>query len=494
MTFAGITAMNRIDIAGHLERIFRENGEHTFIRCASTGRSLTYSEFQSIARKIAKHLWATYARDGLGAEQISVMVMYPNSIEVLLLYWAVLLLNGRVIPVDPLKGMSDRQVIVSKVRPDVLVAEDAFCHEGASFSMSELMSRACENDAADIDGLIPIDFERDYLIIFTSGSTGEAKGIVHSFSNLFLSAMSFGREFAFSRNSVFLHNFPMAFMAGILNSFVMPLVFGVTIVLGERQSVSAVFSLWRHVRENSVNTFWLSPTFLNMLLQLDRGDEGVEYCKRNKVVICTGTAPLDADTKRRFEDRYGVEIYESYGLSETLFVTSNVPGLKQITGSVGIPLEGVSVTAAEDGELLVDVPWLMKGYWQSVRCPNSPFPTGDIGKNDAGRVFVTGRKKDLIIKGGINISPRVIEDFIRKKVRLSGMMAVVGMSDPLMGECVVCFYQDRGFSVDRQKEVNRLLLADIGKDFVVDKYAYISEFPLNINGKIDKLLLRRLAI
>src|SRR5690606_18696052 len=117
-------------------------------------------------------------------------------------------------------------------------------------------------------------------------------------------------------------------------------------------------------------------------------------------------------TQKLFEKKYLLDLYESYGLSETLIISTNCPSAKK-QGSVGILLEGASVSFASDGEILVHVPWMFQGYLNvgnSTALLNGWFSSGDVGTQKEGFIYVTERKKDLIIRGGINISPKLIKD------------------------------------------------------------------------------------
>ncbi len=130
-------------------------------------------------------------------------------------------------------------------------------------------------------------------------------------------------------------------------------------------------SFWNYPIKFEANTLWLeSSTILASLLKLDRGSAGIEYCARVVKSISVGTAPLAAKTKRDFEKHYGVTVFESYGLSETLFVTSNSPRQASTEGCVGKILDGVEAVRFnkgeagpdEDGEIEIQSAFNMVGY------------------------------------------------------------------------------------------------------------------------------------
>src|SRR5262249_55890249 len=155
-----------------------------------------------------------------------------------------------------------------------------------------------------------------------------------------------------------------------------------------------------------------------------RGTLGIEHCRGRRMRILSATAPLPTKVRREFEAKYGLEVVESYGLSELLLITANLGPAGSKAGAVGRALpvaaieirdeDGKAVTGG-DGAIFVQTPHATVGYLDyDTGEPTPPastwFETGDIGHVDQdGYLFVTGRQKDLIIRGGFNISPRQIE-------------------------------------------------------------------------------------
>ncbi|WP_412542144.1 long-chain fatty acid--CoA ligase [Longispora sp. K20-0274] len=156
----------------------------------------------------------------------------------------------------------------------------------------------------------------------------------------------------------------------------------------------------------------------------------------------SGGAPL-GDRLNHFFRGIGVTVLEGYGLTETSPVTNiNEPGLQRI-GSVGRPIPGTTISIADDGEILVKGPQVMKGYWNNpaataeVIDADGWFHTGDIGElDDAGFLFITGRKKELIVTaGGKNVAPAVLEDRVRAHPLIS-QCVVIGDQQPFIAALV----------------------------------------------------------
>jgi len=131
----------------------------------------------------------------------------------------------------------------------------------------------------------------------------------------------------------------------------------------------------------------------------------------------------------------------------------------------------------------------MLGYYNmdtSKFIENDRYKTGDLGYLTDGYLTINGRKKDLIIRGGVNISPAKIERTIQV-TKLTGECVIAGTPDPITGEKTVCFYLENDpIEKDTQKQINQHLTTQLGKDYVVDEFVPIKEFPRNANGKIDK--------
>lgn len=455
-----------------LKNLFIERQDEYFAQDIALKKIYTYKDFINLALNYRQYL----QEKGL-SKSGTVCYTAQNSIYSLALYIAVLLLNAKIALIDPLKGEEESKEIIRKISPCTIVTLEELSNIQASWQ---------EYDKYIFDN---IDFRAPFLITFTSGSTGEAKGVIHSFENLFLSAFDFGKLFNLNEKNIFFHNFPMAYMAGVLNTFIKPLIFGSKIIVAPRLCAMSAMHFWDDIIANNINTFWINPTFVSMLLKLDRSQKGVEYAKNNKITAFCGTAPLDKNIKQKFEQKYGFKLYESYGLSETLFLTTNYPGSDAID-SPGIILDSVDLKIDDNNEISVKAPWMFLGYLgKDDSFAGSYFKTGDLGKIaiddlQAKRLFITGRSKDIIIKGGVNISPKKIGDIVSN---YCGDFTIIGLKDVTLGEKIACFYTG---NLD-EKNINSIILAKLGKDYLIDVFYKLNEIPKNTNGKTDKIKLKK---
>lgn len=470
------------------KKIFETFWEDEFIFDPIKSRTLSYRDFFS-AVMAAK---AELAKYGLKKND-RVCLLMENSLELAILYFAVLLSGFCAVPIDPRRGVEEIRATLSQAGPKFILSEN---NRFKSHKNVRLFTRsfyggpeASKSGLAVFDGIDP---DRIFLITFTSGSTGIPKGVRHTFGNLARSALAFRERFDFGPQNTFFHNLPMTYMAGILNLVFLPFLSGSKLVIGQRFGIDNLHNFWETPIKYSVNTFWFIPTILALLLKTDRGREAANYFKSRKAIGCVGTAPLSLSVKKDFERRYGIQLYESYGLSETLFVSTNYPRSEK-DNTVGRLLEGVDLKFGFDSEISIKTPWNFYGYTGAKnKHGRGYFDSGDIGLTDSeGFLKITGRKKDIIIKGGINISPKTIQDVV-DDFGCFYESTVIGLKDEIMGERIVCFFvPGKNLKNGQTLKVNKEIVKKLGSSYRIDEFIKLQQLPKNINGKIDKLKIKK---
>ena len=462
---------------------------------ALTGKHYSYNDFFGRCITLAEQLRKE------AAEQEHLVLIMDNSIELLSCYFAAIMSGKIATAIDPLKGKDEVAHILSSIDDGYIVVDKAGKAKVDSFNMS---LEACAFDATTcaggdikngvIDSFEQRDFLSDYLLTFTSGTTGNTKGVRHSLNNLFLTAEAFNSMFSIGKENVFAHLMPMTYMAGILNSIFQPFVAGAKIVVLGRFSPMKAFTFWQDVAKNEINTFWMSPSMLTILLKVAKHEVGQEYCKEHKTLFFIGTAPLHQSTRDEFEAKYPVTLYASYGLSETLFLSTETPDTLALGGgNVGKLLNGVEYHFGNDGEFLVDVPWMFLGYTNEPTehyFVGTSYKTGDLAKIEDGILSIVGRSKDLIIKGGMNISPALIEGVVSG---IPGVeeCSVFSVLNKLKEELIVLAYTTTVDDKDSlEKTISSTVAKELGKNYLIDLFYRTKAIPKNINGKNDKKVLK----
>ncbi|MBQ8822354.1 MAG: acyl--CoA ligase [Lachnospiraceae bacterium] len=416
-------------------------------------------------------------------EKKEIAVIWENSAELLCMYFACMISGTMIIPIDPQKAQPEIESILEN-HPDITVLWEG----------DRNISLATEKtDISLLEQLIlGIDIQKPYMITYTSGSTGQAKGVIHSLQNLFLAGDVFGEEVGFSEKSRVCHTMPMTYMAGILNTIFMPLVRESQIVIFPRFSVMTAVTFWREVEKHGVNTFWLSPSMLNILMTVDRKGKAAGYLKSTETIFCIGTAPLFPQVKQAFEERYGVELLPSYGLSETLFISTKVKGEHAESNSVGKVLPMVNLHFSDAEEIYLDVPWMFLGYSNektSDYFEGKYYLSGDLGCITNQELYITGRKKDLIIRGGMNISPKQIEEVLLQSEEVAECCVSSVVRDN--EERIICWCKTAGKAEIQGNALNAMVIERLGMAFKVDKFVLVDDIPKNLNGKVDKERLKK---
>lgn len=455
-------------------RLEQYDKDRIMVRDSSSKKEYTCKTFSQMVNYLANYL--------LNNNYKEIIAKLDNSYELLLLYFAVIVSGGVIIPVDPEKEEKE----ITRIKE---------LHSKAIFLTNDIVQQWLkQGDFAECDDFIEyskLDLGKPFLITYTSGSTGTPKGVIHSAESLLLASYEFGEMMGYDQKLVMGHCMPMTYMAGILNTIIMPFVFGGIVVILPRFSIKTVLGYIPEFKNNRINAIWLSPTMLRMIYIIDRRAELKEYFHSVGMKISVGTAPLDIALRKDFEDKYDMHIYQSYGLSETLFISTEVPGDKAVYHTVGRILDGIDLEILKDGEIGIKAPWLLKGYvgnYIDNVLKDNFYLTGDLGKTIGDKyLLITGRKKELIVKGGYNINPRDIENLLIEN-GIAEECAVISVD--IHGEegIAICYVPKKKISL---QEINTVVCSEIGKHSRIDIVDIVSALPKNLNGKIDKIKLKK---
>jgi long-chain acyl-CoA synthetase len=500
--------------------IVERNRERTFLVDAGSGRQISYGEFHRAACALAEH----FREHGLTRGD-RLAIMLPNSCELAVLYFASFYLGATIVPINPNLSASDVRFIVSSCHPRLVVtspqllervAVGAGSVECVTVGSGEGAQSAQINisDLGDPGNFVPLQQASDedlLVIVYTSGTTARPKGLAHKTARMFRNACALAAKQGIDSSSRFYLTLSMAYMGGFYNLLLLPFLHGSSVVVDHVFDARSSLTFWERASRYGCNTLWLAPTVMSILMKMDRGHTGEDFCRRSVRHTFVGFAPLPVKLKDDFEARYGVSVIENYGLSETLFVTARSRDGGSVTGYVGEALPGIelrivgddgaALPANRDGEIQVHTPDLMAGYLDEggeLKTADAAqwFSTGDYGCLDHnGSLFVTGRKKDLIIRGGVNISPAAIEEALLQ-VKGIADVAVVSVPHELYGEDIVAVLK-----LEPGVELEAILNAAMDhakKELAAHqqpaRFMTMDEFPRTANGKVQKAQLRELVV
>ena len=424
---------------------------------------------------------------GCGAgDRVAIDVAEP--IDFLIAHLGVLRLGAISVPVP--KGSSDIEIrdLARDCLPRAVLSDHSW---SASWSENGVMVVNLDTDVRPDDEVSIDDADADSiaLMLYTSGTTGKPKGVPLSHRNLLTTARSVRTAWEWSREDSLLLALPLHHMHGLGIGIHGTLCAGATAVAFERFDVDAII---KEVRNQRVTMFFGVPTMYAKLL----GQEGFEAFANLRLMV-SGSAPLSAESFRRITEVTGQEPLERYGMSETGMITSNPYRGRRIAGSVGKALPGVTIRLSDgdEGEGLVRGEAVFGGYWRQEQATRDAFTsdqwfrTGDLGTLDQdGYLMISGRAKELIIKGGQNVFPREIEGCLEE---MAGIVeaAVIGEPDEYWGERIVAVLVAASAPPD-QETVRQFVAERLSRVKVPDEVRYIEELPRNRMGKIQRELLR----
>jgi len=360
--------------------------------------------------------------------------------------------------------------------------------------------------AATFTALPPIDAATPAMLMYTSGTTGTPKGVLLSHANMIHAGRAVAEAHALSDDDRVLSSLPLYHINGQCIGTVSPLVSGGSIVMPHRFSAS---QWWTLVARHAPTWLNLVPTIVAYLLNgADLTEAEAQACRGVRFAR-SASAPLPPEQQRAFEARFGIGILEAMGLTECASVAFANPldaGARKL-GSPGMPLgvdarvvdaAGAALPDGERGEIELRGPNVMLGYYrapeETARAigPGGWLRTGDLGYRDGdGFYFITGRLKELIIKGGENIAPREIDEaLLRHPAVLEG--AAVGVPDPNYGqEILACVVVKPGAVLD-EAALRAHCERELGRYKTPRYLRFVAELPKGPSGKVQRLRLAEL--
>jgi long-chain acyl-CoA synthetase len=351
--------------------------------------------------------------------------------------------------------------------------------------------------------LAAVDPQTPAMLMYTSGTTGEPKGVMLSHWNMIHAGRVVAAAQGLSADDRVLSSLPLYHINGQCIATVSPVVSGGSIVMPHRFSVSQWWPLVERYRPTWLN---MVPTIIAYLLNgADQTAAQAAACRAIRFGR-SASAPLPLEQHRAFEARFGISVIEAMGLTETASVAFANPldPSRRKYGSAGLPLgmearvvaaDGAVLGAGEPGEIEVRGENVMAGYYRdpelSTRLISSDgwLATGDLGYRDSdGFYFITGRRKELIIKGGENIAPREIDEaLLRHPAVLEA--AAVGIPDPSYGQDILaCIVLKPGACCD-EAELRAHCLAQLGRYKTPRLLHFVAALPKGPSGKVQRLRL-----
>jgi long-chain acyl-CoA synthetase len=332
-------------------------------------------------------------------------------------------------------------------------------------------------------------------VLYTSGTTGKPKGVMITHRNIIFASRVKSEQLPVYHGERILCALPL-FHSGGLHDLVLPCMYpGTTIVLRQRFSAS---EFWECVERYKVNGFLLVPTMWNILL---KSPEAVDADTRSLRLGLSGAAPIPPEQLQESEERFGIPVLEAYGMTEnTGGISANTEKSRKI-GSVGRPFQemevkisdpsGKALPPGEIGDIVVKGDCVMKGYFNSPdttaeTIKDGWLSTGDVGYLDEeGFLFIVDRKKELIIRGGVNIYPKELEHAIALHPSVDAVAVIPEPHDKYGQVAKACIVLKRGETAS-EEEIRAFCEKKMASYKVPEQIVFREGFPRNAIGKVIK--------
>lgn len=353
----------------------------------------------------------------------------------------------------------------------------------------------------------------------TGGTTGTPKLAMHTHHNEVFDAWVSGYVIGGEAGKNSYLGLPLFHNYGAIAIGMGAWTHGTSVVIGTPQGFrgeGVVENFWKIVEYYNIHLFGAVPTLYKALLNVPVGDADISSLE----VANSGAAPLPVEIARQFEALTGIKILEGYGLTEATSACSVNPRAGETRiGSVGyrFPYQEMTTAVLENGRfvrfcepdevgtVIVRGPNVFPGYKDDFHNKGAFVDsgdgkgkwlnTGDMGREDAdGYLWLTGREKELIIRGGHNMDPQLIEEPLMEHSAVA-LAAAVGRPDPRVGEMPVCYVELKPGASATEEELLEFAKQNIGERAAVPKRVYVlDEIPLTAVGKIFKPALSRAQV
>jgi acyl-CoA synthetase (AMP-forming)/AMP-acid ligase II len=382
-------------------------------------------------------------------------------------------------PVRALLGGLDRQVEMIVADPDGL--------------------RLPGEDAAEA-GAAAVPASAVTLLMYTSGTTGVPKGVMLTQANLVANARSISAEHALGPSDRVLGVLPLYHINAFAVTMLAPLAHGGSVAVAPRFSAAR---FWSQACDTHCTWINVVPTIISFLLEGEAPDTAMlarlRFCR-------SASAALPPEHLLAFERKFGIGIIETMGLTECVapcFSNPLDPAQRKL-GSVGrasgseariIDSAGMTLPDGQRGEIAVRGPNVMRGYYKNDSAtlaaftPDGWLRSGDLGHRDAdGFFYVTGRLKELIIKGGENIAPREVDEVLLAHPAVLDA-AAVGMPDRHYGQDILAAVVLREGTDCSEDELLDFCRQRLGRYKTPKQIRFVSELPRGPSGKVQRLKL-----
>lgn len=440
-------------------------------------------------------LWKKVEQDSrffsreLGSDhQKIVALLITNSIEFVSVYLAILHAGHMAMPLDPVYKKMEIDAILERVNPSMLVLQPRYKDSVGEYNLPVVHTNQIKSDsipAQDVLRLSPKD--QVASLTFTSGTSGQPKVVPNTHANHIWNIKVCSRVWNWTSDDTLLITLPLSHMHGIVIGLSGILYHGNTMYL--RQQSFDAKAVLEELSSGRISIFTHGPIgYMKML------DQAGEYDLSKVRLLISGSAPFPPKLWHDFKKRFGVEVIETYGTSETGRIAANSLGQKML-GSPGKILPTVSMKLSDDSEVLIKSGGVFPGYWNNKKATaeattaDGYWRTGDIGELKNGYLFLKGRIQEQIRRFGYTVSPRDVEWALLENPKINEAH-VMGRQHPGRPNDELFYFISGAAS---EKEIMEYVKANLPFNWRPDHIVLLNQLPRTKNGKPHVNKLKEMA-
>ncbi len=478
-----------------------ETPEQACIVEAESGRSINYQQCLHYVQILHHHF---------GERAQNIFMLLPGGVLNAVTWLAALSGGHTLVPLAPNASQEDIERAAHMFHADIVLVEQI--DEMLGDELRDARFVTCEECEGwlreEVSGESILPAQEGALCVMTSGSTGEPKGVILTEPQIAWTADQVRIAHHLQPEDRGFTPLPFFHINAPVVSLCSSVLVGSTVIIASRFSRR---NFWSWIEQYQVSWASIVPTIIAILLDGEKPKQ-VPACLH---FVRSASAPLPVAHFKAFEQAFNVPLIETYGLSEAAsMITANpLPPQPRKAGSVGLPY-GVSlrvcqlrtrdephslhdVARGEQGEVCISGPNVIQHYYGNAdeqSFERGWFRTGDLGYQDEdGYLFLVGRSRAVINRGGENIAPREIEEVLLHYPSIREAV-VIGRPDAIYGEVVVAYVVLNADVSDRQEEVCQALhgyaAQHLSKPKVPVDFVLMDELPKNHAGKVDRLQLQ----
>jgi long-chain acyl-CoA synthetase len=493
-----------------IEAQARTRPEAVYATDIDGAQTLCYADLAATTGQVAALLQSLGSQPG-----DTVSLVMPNGMQTLRLLLGAMAAGWCVNPVNLLSQPEQMRYVLAHSDCSVVIASpewEAPLREmlaGLERPVALLVTAPDGGAVPGADTLAPLDTPPPApgdlaLLMYTSGTTGKPKGVMLTQANLAANAHAIGDEHALTAEDRVLAVLPLYHINAFAVTMLAPLAQGGSLVMPPKFSAAR---FWAQAQAGGCTWVNVVPTMISYLLEGADPPPGttarIRFCR-------SASAALPPEHLRAFEQRFGIGVIETMGLTETVapaFSNPLDPSRRKL-GSVGrasgceaavVDAELKPVPDGATGEIVIRGPNVMRGYFKNEEATRASFTpdgwlrTGDLGHRDAdGFFFVTGRIKELIIKGGENIAPREIDEALLAHPAVLEA-AAVGIPDRHYGQDIMACVVLREGHACSEDELRDFCRTTLGRYKTPRVFRFVDELPRGPSGKVQRLKLLETA-